>query len=124
MTLILLKYFLIFIIHIFFRINCEEIDSDNIPIELDVQYNSSLSSDDSYNFYKIKIPDNIKINTTDLVFRVKELDSADEGRTDFSDPDIYVSKVISKLYFLFKIPINPFVLAFKGVRQNSNIGVK
>lgn len=68
-------------------------EADHVLAEIDKTYNGKLESDNSYFFYKIKIPDDIQANTTDLVFRVKELDIADIGKADFSDPDIYVSKV-------------------------------
>jgi len=91
------------------QINCQEKETDHILIEFDKTYNGTLDYDNSYYFYKFIVPNDIKVNTTDLVFRVKEYDSADVGKADFSDPDIYISKVkkiqnilkfFSDLYYL------------------------
>lgn len=87
-----IPHLIVFLILSIFQIKSQE--TDHILVEIDKTYNGTLETDNSYYFYKIKIPDDIKANTTDLVFRVKELDIADDGQADFSDPDIYVSKVI------------------------------
>ena len=89
MTIIFLMF--IFILCLFPIIAQE---TDHVKVELDKTYNGNLEADNAYFFYQIKIPDDIQANSTDLVFRVKELDIADVGKADFSDPDIYVSKVI------------------------------
>ena len=75
------------------QVNTQNVDTDHIAITLDSTYTGSLNAENSYFFYKIKIPDDIKLNTTDLIIRVKELDAADVGVGDFSDPDIFASKV-------------------------------
>ena len=74
-------------------IKCGDIDSDNFSIELEKKYNGTLLTDNSLYFYKLEIPKEIQPNSYNLVFRVKEPELADLGKTDFSDPDIYVSKV-------------------------------
>ncbi len=83
---------MLILIFLITQINNQE--TDHVLVEIDKTYKGTLENDNSYFFYKMKIPDNIKANTTDLVFRVKESDKADIGQADFSDPDIYVSKVI------------------------------
>ena len=67
-------------------------DTEIIPTELSKTFTGKLK-EDTWRYYKIEIPSWVKINTTDLVFRVKEPKNADSAIEDFSDPDIYVSKV-------------------------------
>jgi uncharacterized iron-regulated protein len=67
-------------------------DEEIIPTELSKTFMGKLE-ENTWRFYKLEIPSWVKINSTDLVFRVKESKNADSGIEDFSDPDIYVSKV-------------------------------
>ena len=68
-------------------------DIDIISTDLSKTYTGKLEKDNTWRFYKLEIPSGIKINSTDLVFRVKESKNADSALEDFSDPDIYVSNV-------------------------------
>ncbi len=92
--ILILNLFAVFIIYIV-KLNCQEIKSDNTLVVLDNIYNGTLDMDNSYHFYRIIIPNenDMIIENKDLVFRVKELDLADSGKEDFSDPDIYISRV-------------------------------
>lgn len=85
-----LGYFLIFIFSII-KVKADNSD-DFIEAELSKTFNGKLE-EDTWRFYKLQIPSNIKANTSDLVFRVKEPKNAELAIDDFSDPDIYVSTV-------------------------------
>jgi len=74
-------------------IKCQQ-DSNHTIIELNKQYNGSIANDYSYAYFKLIIPEGIEKNSKNLVFKVREPDSALKGVDDFSDPDIYVSTVI------------------------------
>jgi hypothetical protein len=73
-------------------------DVEIILTELSKTFSGKLEKN-TWRFYKLEIPSWVKINSTDLVFRVKESKNADTAIEDFSDPDIYVSKVKLKLFF-------------------------
>jgi hypothetical protein len=62
-------------------------------MKIDVQENGKLEMDEEMSYYVLKIPKNVEKNTKNLVIRIKETDGADLALDDFSDPDIYVSKV-------------------------------
>lgn len=75
-------------------------------LKIDVQENGKLDVDEEMAYYMLRIPKKIEKNKKNLLIRIKESDSADIGEEDFSDPDIYVSKVntICKIFFrLIKI---------------------
>ena len=78
-------------------------------MKLDVQENGSLLIKDGLYFYKLIIPSNITANSFDMMIRVKENDLADEGSDDFSDADLYVSKVTK---FKLKFPFFNFIILF------------
>lgn len=67
--------------------------NDPKELKIDVQENGKLDKDDEMSYYMLKIPKNVEKNTKNLVIRIKENDDADIALDDFSDPDIYVSKV-------------------------------
>lgn len=69
----------------------------NSLIDLNKEYNGTISQDDSYKFYKIVIPNDIEKDSKNLIFKVHEPEAAREGREDFSDPDIFISTVRIKL---------------------------
>ena len=73
-------------------------------LKIDVQVNGKLGKDDEMSYYMFKVPKKIEKNTYNLVIRIKETDSTDQAQDDFSDPDIYVSKVEIQylLYILIK----------------------
>jgi len=52
----------------------------------------NIKIDNGYDFYKLTIPSGIESNTKNLVIRVKETEKPEKSE-NFSDPDIYVSKV-------------------------------
>lgn len=78
-----------FLFSIFFLL---QIRCQNEEIFIDKAVASELP-ENYLEFYKLTIPQNVTINTTNLIIRVKENDDAEQGKDDFSDPDIYVSKV-------------------------------
>jgi len=91
------KYFkcksIIIPILIFFNL-ISFISTDDIitNLELNKTVSGSLFEDNSHDFYKLKIPSNIKQGSL-LVFTVKESRKGiKEGDEIFSDPDIHVSK--------------------------------
>ncbi len=102
----IVPYFLAFIFIFIVHIHCDDNEPENLLIELDKIYNGTLLSDNSFRYYKLVIPDEIKVNSSDLIFRIKELDSADIGKTDFSDPDIYVSKVYNNTFLIIFFYVN------------------
>jgi len=69
-------------------------DSNHTVIELNKVNNGTLEADNSYAFFLLIIPEGINPNTQNLVFKIKEPESAEKGIDDFSDPDIYVSTVL------------------------------
>jgi hypothetical protein len=62
-------------------------------LNLDVQDNNAMTSANGVFYYKLVLPANTTENNFNLAIRVKENDSADAGEDDFSDPDVYISKV-------------------------------
>jgi hypothetical protein len=80
-------------------------------MKLDVQENGSIMTKDGLYFYKLQIPANITANSFDMMIRVKENDLADEGIDDFSDADLYVSKV-SQIILIFYTNIFKFIFKF------------
>lgn len=93
----LLLYTFTFIIIFTFsnnNIKCQQSSDNSTLVELNKSYNGTLSEDYSWAFYKLIIPEGLANNSKNLVFKVKEPDSALVGKDDFSDPDIYVSTVI------------------------------
>jgi hypothetical protein len=90
-------------------------------MKLDVQENGSLLTKDGLYFYKLVIPANITLNSYDMMIRVKENDLADEGSDDFSDADLYVSKVtkVNLFFYFYKILIfAPFLIL--NIPNNKN----
>jgi hypothetical protein len=67
--------------------------NDPKELKIDVQENGKLDKNDEMLYYVLKIPKNVEKNTKNLVIRIKENDDADIALDDFSDPDIYISKV-------------------------------
>ena len=68
-------------------------DDTITDLELDKPITGSIFKDDSYEFYKLKIPNSYKKGNL-LVFTVKESRKGiSEGDEIFSDPDIHVSKI-------------------------------
>jgi len=88
----LLSLLVIIILSSLLQINCQQ-PSNHTLIELKTKYNGTLETDNSLHFYKLIIPEGVEKNSSTLVFKVKEPDSALIGKDDFSDPDIYVSTV-------------------------------
>lgn len=86
----LVGYFIIYI-YSFGFIKAQE--TDVISTDLTKLYTGRLDFDNSLRFYELEIPPGTRLNTKDLVFRVKESRKADLAQADFSDPDIYVSTV-------------------------------
>jgi uncharacterized protein involved in tellurium resistance len=84
--------FLIFIFAFLSKVLTQNNQEHKI-LTLEVQENGQIDTDMELTYYKLTIPANVAINTTNLVIRVKENDQADSGTDDFSDPDIYASKV-------------------------------
>lgn len=80
------------------NIKCQQSDSNHTLIELNKPYNGTLEADNSFAYFKLIIPEGINSNSQNLVFKVKESESANIGVEDFSDPDIYVSTVLFFLY--------------------------
>ena len=76
---------------------CEEAQKE---LKIDVQENGKLDKSDEMSYYMLKIPKQVEKNKYNLVLRIKEIDSADIGQDDFSDPDIYVSKVEYNIFYL------------------------
>jgi hypothetical protein len=52
-----------------------------------------IEEDGGLVYYSLAIPAGIEKGVNTLVFRVKEGELSDKAEDDFSDPDIYVSKV-------------------------------
>lgn len=77
-----------------------------------------IKEDDGYNFYKFIIPSGIKIDTKNLIIRVKEPVKAEKGET-FTDPDVYVSQV--KIIFLIYNKISLKNQLDKSISQISRI---
>jgi hypothetical protein len=84
-------------------------------MKIDVQENGKIDVDGGMSYYTLKIPQKIQKNKYNLVLRLKETDLADAGQEDFSDPDIYVSKVNSILYFNLDEPETEISRKFKMV---------
>jgi hypothetical protein len=61
-------------------------------LDLNTQYTGSIDKDDNWETYELKIE---KVESDQNLFiRVKERAVDDAGKGTFSDPDVYVSKVI------------------------------
>ena len=90
--------FFYLVLTLIYCVFCEEAQKE---LKIDVQVNGKLAMDDEMTYYKLKIPKNIKKDKYNLVFRIKEIDSADLGQDDFSDPDIYVSQVDNYINYLY-----------------------
>ena len=65
----------------------------NTLVEINKTYTGSMSEDNSFKFYKIEIPQGQEKDVNNLVIRVQEPEAARVGKINFSDPDIYISKV-------------------------------
>jgi hypothetical protein len=83
---------------VFTLIYCVFCEEPQKEMKIDVQVNGELDMEDEMSYYVLKIPKKIEKNKYNLVLRIKETDSADLGQDDFSDPDIYVSKVDNFIY--------------------------
>ena len=88
----ILTKFLIFIFAFLSKVLAQN-NQEHQVLTLEVQENGQIDKDMELTYYKLTIPANVAVNTTNLVIRVKENDQADSGDDDFSDPDIYASKV-------------------------------
>ncbi len=62
-------------------------------LELGQADNGAIPHINGMFYYKLLVPSNVVVNTTNLAIRVKENDAADTQGDNFSDPDIYISKV-------------------------------
>jgi hypothetical protein len=82
-----------FIIYIYSLAFIKADETDVISTDLSKLYTGKLEFDNSWRFYELEIPPGTRLNSKDLVFRVKESRKADSAQEDFSDPDIYVSTV-------------------------------
>ena len=77
---------------LFFFIFLEDSTQTHKPLTSDIVDNGKNLVLQTF-YYTLTIPSDVPANMN-LAIRVKESDLADEGKEDFSDPDIYVSKVI------------------------------
>ena len=69
------------------------ISSQSIDLTLNNTITGVINQDNSYKYYKLKIPSSIQKNKLLLVFTVKESQkNSIEGEDLFSDPDIHISK--------------------------------
>ncbi len=66
---------------------------DHKSLQLGIPDNGTILEDNGMFYYKLVIPSNIAFNSTNLAIRIKENDAADTQGDDFSDPDVYISKV-------------------------------
>jgi len=67
--------------------------SQSIDLTLNKTETGAMYQDNSYNYYKLKLPETIENNKLILVFTVKESHKGfQEGEELFSDPDIHISK--------------------------------
>ena len=83
------------IIFIIFSIFISKSNSEPMTEELkiNINYTGSMSSDESREYYILKIPSDIKPNTSILTFILEEnKDNITDGDEIFSDPDMYISK--------------------------------
>ena len=86
----LIIFHFLFFIHLFHLILTDERITD---IELNKTVTGSIFEANTYEYYKLRLPTNIK-NGNILVFTVKESRKGiREGEDLFSDPDIHVSKI-------------------------------
>ena len=70
--------------------HAETLDFPLLPMNLSTP--GIIDQDNSYSYFYIEIPDNITKDTYNLVVTVKE----NSVLSEFSDPDIYISKTIPK----------------------------
>lgn len=93
-----MSYMIYFFLNFFFllMLNCQK---ENLSLLLNTPTTASIKTNGNTNYYTLEIPMGIAVNATNLVIRVKEDDDADIGKDDFSDPDLYVSKVNNKIPF-------------------------
>ena len=67
--------------------------SESKDLTLNKTVHGVIYKDNSFNYYKLKLPSTIKKNKLILVFTVKESrQGLSEGEDLFSDPDIHISK--------------------------------
>lgn len=62
-------------------------------ITLDTLVHGEIDVEGGKKYYKLIIPSGIKVDENDLAVTIRENEEAENGSDDFSDPDIYVSKV-------------------------------
>lgn len=86
--MVLIKYFILLLSFAIMKSDSSKV------MTVDKAETGSLNGNGQVTFYQLVIPPNIANSTYTLVLRIKENDEADEGKDYFSDPDIYVSKVI------------------------------
>ena len=87
------KYTLTILQYLFFLSFISIILSQSTDLTLNKTIIDVLYQDDSYNYYKLKLPQNIEKNKFILVFTVKESQQGSkEGDELFSDPDLHISK--------------------------------
>ena len=68
--------------------------SEHIDLTLNKTETGVLYQDNSFKYYKLKLPSTIEKNKYLLVFTVKESrKGVSEGEELFSDPDIHISKI-------------------------------
>ena len=90
--MIIVKFLYVFIFLIsYLKAQNEVVLTD---LSLDVVKTGKISANNNV-YFKYTVPDDFPIDTFNLAIRVKESDAADLGEDDFSDPDVYVSKVFS-----------------------------
>ena len=87
------KYTLTIFQYILFLSFISLVLSESTDLILNKTVIGSMSQDDSYRYYKLKLPSDIEKNKLILVFTVKESQKGSlEGEELFSDPDIHISK--------------------------------
>jgi hypothetical protein len=88
----ILTNILFFLIFLIFNIRSQDSTQTHKALTIDTVDNGKNEALQTF-YYTLTIPSDVPANMN-LAIRVKENDLADEGKDDFSDPDIYVSKVL------------------------------
>ena len=87
------KQFLSILQYLLFISLLASIFSQSTDLTLNKTIIGSMNQDNSFNYYKLKLPETIENNKLILVFTVKESHKGLlEGEELFSDPDIHISK--------------------------------
>ena len=121
----LMKIILAYLLSFFMLFEKASLQTETITeLNLENPLIGYIKLDNGYNFYKLTIPSGIQSNTKNLVIRVKETPKSEQGE-NFSDPDIYVSKVnyiLNQSYTDDKLPKNSklFHMVFRKIRRRRN----